>query len=141
MTAKQYLQGYRRLECNYKSALEEYKSVESDMITLRSPGLDERVKSSPKSDPIGEIVISMEKQKAKLGVKIISYKSKMQIIRNQISDMEEVNSDYCAILLLRYILYKDWKFVCDSLAMSRSQANIVHGRALQEFERKYSDNF
>ncbi len=138
MTAKQYLQGYRKLECSYKSAIEEYKNVENEMISLKSPGFDERVQTSPKKDPIGEIVIELEKQKAKLGINIIDYKSKMQLIRNQISELQSVDDDYYAILMFRYILYKDWKFICNNMAMSRTKANEVHGYALLEFDRRFN---
>jgi DNA-directed RNA polymerase specialized sigma subunit len=137
MTAKQYLQHYRMLEGQYNTTLEEYKNVENDMITLKSPSFDDKPHGSPQNDPIGEIVINLEKQKARLGIRIVKYKSQMLTIRRQISGLEEIDKDYCMILVLRYILYKDWKFVCKSLNLSRSQANIVHGKALQEFDKFY----
>lgn len=141
MTAKQYLQWYRVLEGKYKTALEEYKNVENDMISLKSPSFDDRVQTSPQNDPIGEIVCDLEKQKAKIGMDMVKYKARMLTIRQQISGLEEVNNDFCVVLLLRYVLYKDWKFVCDNLKMSRSQANVIHGRALQEFDRIYSKDY
>lgn len=142
MTAKQYLQDYRRLEVKYKTAVEEYRSVESDMVSLKSPNLDgDRVQSSPKNDPIGEIVVNLENEKAKIGMRIVKLRSQMLVIRNQISEMEKIDNDYCHILLLRYVLYKDWKFVCSSLNMSRTQANIVHGKALLEFDKNFGLNY
>lgn len=142
MTAKQYLQSYRRLEGKYKTAVEEYRSVESDMVSLKSPNLDgDRVQSSMKSDPIGDIVVNLENEKAKIGMKIVKLRSQMLVVRNQITEMEKVDNDYCHILLLRYVLYKDWKFICSSLNMCRAQANIVHGKALQEFDRKFCSEY
>jgi hypothetical protein len=38
-------------------------------------------------------------------------------------------------------MYKDWKFICKSLNVSRAQANVIHGRALQEFEKKYAETY
>ena len=137
MTAKEYLQGYREIESNYNVMVESYKNVESQMINLKSPGFDERVKTSAKSDPIGTIVCNLEDEKAKIGLKIIELNAKMILIKNQINSMNEVDSDYYAILLLRYIMYKDWRFICDSLSVSRTQANRLHGRALQEFNKKF----
>ena len=141
MTAKQYLQSYRRIEGQYLAAIEEYQSVENDMITLKSPNFDERVQTSAKSDPIGDIVIKLEDQKGKIGMQIVNYRSQMLLIRNQISDMDKIDEDFCVILLLRYVLNKDWKFVCSSLNLSRAQANIVHGKALLEFDRIYGQNY
>ena len=141
MTAKQYLQSYRRIEGQYLAAIEEYKAVENDMITLKSPNFDERVQTSAKSDPIGDIVIKLEDQKGKIGMQIVNYRSQMLLIRNQISDIGKIDNDFCVILLLRYVLNKDWKFVCSSLNLSRAQANIVHGKALLEFDRIYGQNY
>ena len=141
MTAKQYLQSYRRIEGKYLAAIEEYKSVENDMITLKSPNFDERVQTSAKSDPIGDMVIRLEEQKGKIGLQIVNFRSQMLLIRNQISDMDKIDNDYCVILLLKYVLYKDWKFVCKSLNLSRSQANVIHGKALVEFDRIFGQNY
>ena len=64
MTAKQYLLSYRNIERRYKTIIEQIKSIESEMISLKSPGIDERVQTSPKKDPIGEMVCNIEKEKA-----------------------------------------------------------------------------
>ena len=142
MTAKQYLQNYRHIEGNYKTAVEEYRNVESDMVSLKSPTIDgDRVQSSPKNDPIGDIVVNLENEKAKIGMRIVKLRSQMLVVRNQITEMEEVDNDYCHILLLRYVLYKDWKFICSSLNMCRAQANIVHGKALLEFDTRFGENY
>ena len=139
MTAKQYLQEYRRIEGKYKAAIEEYRNVESEMVSIKSPKLDgDRVQTSSKSDPIGEIVCNLEDERAKIGMKMVKFNSQMLMIRNQISQMEVVDNDFYVILLFRYVLYKDWKFVCDKLNLSRAQANVVHGRALQEFDRAFN---
>jgi hypothetical protein len=139
MTAKQYLQDYRRLEGKYRAAVEEYKNVESEMVSLKSPNLDgDRVQTSAKSDPIGEIVVNLEDEKAKIGMRMMKFNAQMIVVRQQISQMEAIDNDYYVILLLRYVLYKDWKFVCDKLNLSRAQANVVHGRALQEFDKAFN---
>lgn len=139
MTAKQYLSSYHRIACNYKASVKEYKSVDEDMITIKSPSFDERVKSSPQNDPIGEIVINLEKQKAMISVRMLNFQSRMSIIRNQLAELEAVNSEYYTVLMLRYILDEDWKSICSKLHMSRSQANVIHGKALEEFDRMFSE--
>lgn len=142
MTAKQYLQSYRRIEGKYKAAVEEYRSVESDMVSLKSPNLDgDRVQTPPKNDPIGEMVVNLENERAKIGMKIVKLRSQMMVLRNQISEMESIDNDFCSILLMRYVLYKDWKFVCHNLNLSRTQANSVHGKALVEFDKKFGEEY
>jgi hypothetical protein len=142
MTAKQYLSEYRRIEGRYRTAVEEYRSVEADMVSLRSPNLDgDRVQTMPKNDPIGEIVIKMEDERAKIGMRMVKLRSQLLMIRNQIADLDKIDNDYSAILTLRYVLYKDWKFVCNSLNVSRTQANVLHGRALSEFDSIFGEKF
>jgi hypothetical protein len=109
------------------------------MVSLKSPNLDgDRVQTSAKSDPIGEIVVNLEDEKAKIGMRMMKFNAQMLVVRQQISQMEAIDNDYYVILLLRYVLYKDWKFVCDKLNLSRAQANVVHGRALQEFDKAFN---
>lgn len=142
MTAKQYLQQYRKLEGRYNMILEEFKNLENDMITLKSPDLSgDRVQTSPKNDPIGEIVCQIESQKGIIGIQMVNFRNQMFLIRNQIHEISEVNDEYGTILALRYIIYKDWKFICNKLYMSRAQANIVHNKALQEFDKRFKDSY
>lgn len=141
MTAKQYLSSYKRIEGKYKTAVEEYRMIENEMVSLKSPSFEERVQSSAKNDPIGEIVIKLEDKKAKIGLSMLKYRGQMITMRSQMAEMEKVDSDYHLILILRYILYKDWKFICNSLNVSRAQANVIHGRALLEFDRIFGEKY
>ena len=137
MTAKQYLQSYRKYERYYNAVVEQIKSIESEMISLKSPNLEERVQSSPKNDPIGEMVCALEREKGKLGMRMTEYKGKMLLIKNQVAEIDNIDNDYYIVLLFRYILNKDWRFICDNLHLSRTQANVIHGRALLEFDEKF----
>jgi len=137
MTAKQYLQSYRQIERRYNAVVEEIKSIDSEMISLKSPSFDERVQTSPKKDPIGDMVCNLEREKGKLGMRMTEYRAKMIVIKRQVAEIDELNNDYYIILLFRYILFKDWKCICDKLRLSRAQANVLHGRALVEFDNKF----
>ena len=139
MTAIQYLQTYNRLERRYIAITEQIKSIENEIISLKSPGFDERVQNSPKNDPIGEMVCNLEKEKGKLGIRMMECKTNMSIIKSQIMQMENINNDYYITLLFRYVLMKDWRFICDTLHLSRTQANKVHGLALETFNDKFGD--
>lgn len=141
MTAKQYLQSYKRLERHYNAVIEEIKSIENEMVSLRSPSFDERVQTSPKKDPIGEMVCALEKEKGRLAMKMTEYKAKMIVIRNQVSKMDDIDVEFYLVLLFRYILAKDWQFICDNLHVSRAQANKVHGKALVEFDNIFGEKY
>lgn len=139
MTAKQYLQSYKKYERYYNAVVEQIKSIESEMISLKSPNFEERVQTSPKNDPIGEMVCALEKEKGKLGMRMTEYKGKMLLIKRQVAEIDSINNDYYIVLLFRYILNKDWRFICDNLHLSRTQANVVHGRALLEFDTLFNN--
>lgn len=139
MTAKQYLQSYKALERRYITLVEQIRSIENEMISLKSPSFDERVQTSPKKDPIGEMVCKLEKEKGKLGMRMTEYRAKMIVMQRQVSEIADINDDYYVVLLMRYILSKDWKFICNNLNLSRTQANVVHGRALLEFDSKFGN--
>ena len=141
MTAKQYLSNYKRIEGRYKTAIEEYRMIENDMVSLKSPSFEERVQTSSKNDPIGDIVIKLEMKKGKIGLDIVKYRTQMITIRNQIDEIENIDNEYHLILVLRYILNKDWKFICDSMSVSRAQANKVHGKALVEFDKIFGEKY
>ena len=141
MTAEEYLKSYHRYVCNYKASVKEYKSVDEDMITIKSPSFGDRVQTSPKNDPIGEIVINMEKRKAAIGVRMLNFQTKMTMIRNQLASLEEVNDEYYTILMLRYILDEDWKSICSNLCVSRTQANKILKQALAEFDKKFGETY
>ena len=141
MTAEEYLKSYHRYVCNYKASVKEYKSVDEDMITIKSPSFGDRVQTSPQNDPIGEIVINMEKRKAAIGVRMLNFQTKMTMIRNQLASLEEVNDEYYTILMLRYILDEDWKSICSNLCVSRTQANKILKQALAEFDNKFGETY
>jgi hypothetical protein len=63
------------------------------------------------------------------------------MIRNQLAELETVTEEYYTILMLRYILDEDWKSICQSLCMSRTQANRVHGLALAEFDKRFGESY
>ena len=83
MTTKQYLTSYRSMKGIYNAIIEEYKSVESDIVSLKSPSLGDRIQSSPKNDPIGEIVCRLEDKRGKIGLKMVEYNAKLMLIENQ----------------------------------------------------------
>ena len=141
MTAEEYLKSYHRYVCNYKASVKEYKSVDEDMITIKSPSFGDRVQTSPQNDPIGEIVINMEKRKAAIGVRMLNFQTKMTMIRNQLASLEAVNDEYYTILMLRYILDEDWKSICSNLCVSRTQANKILKQALAEFDKKFGETY
>ncbi len=137
MTAKQYLQRYEYFERKYIAAIEEIKTLEQEMISLKSPNFEEKVQTSVVSDPICEMFCNLESEKGKLVMQIAKYKGQMFVIKNQISELEDDYNNYYAILLFRYIFHKDWKFIGDKLRYSRTQLNRLHGLALKEFDAKF----
>ena len=141
MTAKQYLSRYRR----YMADILFYEALKddaiSDIASLRSPSFDERVQSSPNNDPIGNLVIELERNIGKYNLEIINCKAKMILVENQICKLREYNEDHYRILAYKYKLGLGWDEIAKKMYMSRSAVTHMHSPALRKFDELFSDSY
>lgn len=139
MTAKQYLRKYQQ----YKEDIVFYESLKEDAINdvagLKSPNLGERVQTSPKKDPIGDLVIELEKDIAKYDMAIISCRANMIIIRNQIDKVQEENEMYHKLLVYRYIIGLPWEDIAKKMLMAVSSVKHFHSPAIATFYNLFSE--
>lgn len=140
MTAKEYLQSYKRMKEQRQIYFEMLANVDAELITLQSQNFSQEVKGCPKNDPIGEIVVELISQKEELANKIADIRAKEIVIEHQLASMSEIDDEFYKILTYRYMLYNDWKTICDKMSVSRTQANRIHGKALAEFDKKFLKN-
>ena len=140
MTAKEYLNDYKRIKRQRHIYMQTLSEVENDIISIGGVNYGDKVNSSPKNDPIGNVVIELTNKKAKLGLDIAALRAKELIIENQIAKMKNINTKYYEILVYRYMFSYDWRSICEIIGYGRSQANEVHGRALQKFEEIFLKN-
>ena len=142
MTTKQYLSQYRK----FMADIVFYETLKEEAIynvsSLKSPQLGgDRVQTSPQNDPIGALVIELERDIAKYNIEILSCKAKMILISNQIDHMREVNEDYFKILTYRYKIGMDWKDISQKMLLGMSTVTHLHCPALQHFEKLFGENY
>lgn len=141
MTAKQYLQKYRK----YMSDIVFYETLKEsaikDISSLKSPGFEERVKSSPKNDPVGNLVVELEKNIAKYNMEILNCRSNIAVMTNQINRIKEIDEDYHKLLVYRYIMGLDWDSIAAKMFMGVSTAQHLHSPALATFHNNFHETY
>lgn len=93
MTAKEYLNEYKRIKRQRHIYMQMLSEIENDIISIGGSDYGDKVRSSPKNDPIGNVVIELTNKKAKLGIDIAALRAKELIIENQISSHTKTYSD------------------------------------------------
>ena len=98
---------------------------------------EERVQNTPNFDKIGTAYCKIEEMEEKLDKLIDEYVDKKNLIISQIDGIE--NETYYEILFARYIEKKTFEKIADEMTYSFRNVTRLHGRALQEFEKKYGN--
>lgn len=134
MTAKQYLQEYRRCKFKIKRLREQLQALNDLIDGLSSPQVDgDRVQSSHNPDAIGENVAKRSDLAETLELEIHVAIEVMKRIEGTIEQIQNV--DYQAVLQKRYISLKTWEVIADEMHYSGRWVLVLHGRALQEVEK------
>lgn len=113
----------------------------TDIASLKSPQMGERVQTTPKNDPVGNLIIEYERDLAQYSIRILSCKAKMMAIDNQIFKMQEIDENYFRILCYRYRLGLDWQEIADKMFMGLSTVTHLHSPALRKFEELFGENY
>lgn len=141
MTTKQYLCLYKK----YMGDILFYETLKEEAISnvasLKSPQLGERVQTSPHNDPVGNLVVEYERDVAKYNIEILSCKTKMIAISNQIDRMKEINEDYYKILVYKYKIGLDWQEIAKRMYMGVSTVTHLHSPALLKFEELFGGQY
>lgn len=140
MTPKEYLQQYRKLmtDIYLYEALKEEAVI--NVASLKSPAFGDKIQKSPENDPIGNLVIEIEKKIAKYNIQILRCKTQMFVIESQIDKIKEIDKDFSTILAYRYLVGLDWQQIADKMFMSLSKVTHLHGPALRKFEEMFEND-
>lgn len=135
MTTKEYLSQISRLDRMIKNKLTELSQLKEMTCGLSAVPNEERVQTTPNFDKIGTAYCKIEAMEENIDNLIDEYADKKTLIISQIDSMEdEILYD---ILFSRYIARKTFEKIADNLHYSFRQTTRLHGKALQEFEKKY----
>ena len=139
MDTKQYLQQISRLDRMINNKLSEISQLRELAMSVSAVKNEERVQTTPNFDKIGTAYCKIEEMEEKLDKLIDEYVDKKNLIISQIDKIE--NETYYEILFARYIEKKTFEKIADEMTYSWRQVIRLHGRALQEFEKKYGNTY
>ena len=137
MDTKTYLQQISRLDRMINNKLSEISQLRELAMSVSAVKNEERVQNTPNFDNIGTAYCKIEEMEEKLDKLIDEYVDKKNLIISQIDGIE--NETYYEILFARYIEKKTFEKIADEMTYSFRNVTRLHGRALQEFEKKYGN--
>ena len=137
MDTKTYLQQISRLDRMINNKLSEISQLRELAMSVSAVKNEERVQNTPNFDKIGTAYCKIEEMEEKLDKLIDEYVDKKNLIISQIDGIE--NETYHEILFARYIERKTFEKIADEMTYSFRNVTRLHGRALQEFEKKYGN--
>ena len=137
MDTKQYLQQISRLDRMINNKLSEISQLRELAMSVSAVKNEERVQTTPNFDKIGAAYCKIEEMEEKLDKLIDEFVDKKNLIISQIDKIE--NETYYEILFARYIEKKTFEKIADEMTYSWRQVIRLHGRALQEFGKKYGN--
>lgn len=139
MKTKDYLSQVSRLNKMINNKLSEISQLRELSVSISAIGNDEKVQTSPNFDKIGTTVAKIDEMENNLDKIIDEYLVKRERIIAQIDTMEE-ESVY-QILFYRYIEKKTFEKIATEMEYSWRQIVRLHGKALQQFEKKYGEEY
>ena len=139
MDTKQYLQQISRLDRMIQNKLAEISQLRELAMSVSAVKNEERVQNTPNFDKIGTAYCKIEEMEEKLDKLIDEYVDKKNLIISQIDKID--NEAYYEILFARYIEKKTFEKIADEMTYSWRRVIRLHGRALQEFEKKYGNTY
>ena len=139
MKTKDYLSQVSRLNKMINNKLSEISQLRELSISISAIGNDEKVQTSPNFDKIGTAIAKIDELESNLDKMIDEYLVKRERIIAQIDTMEE-ESVY-QILFSRYIEKKTFEKIVTEMKYSWRQIVRLHGKALQQFEKKYGEEY
>ena len=139
MDTKKYLNQISRLDRMIQNKLAEISQLRELAMSVSAVKNEERVQNTPNFDKIGTAYCKIEEMEEKLDKLIDEYVDKKNLIISQIDKID--NEAYYEILFARYIEKKTFEKIADEMTYSWRQVIRLHGRALQEFEKKYGNTY
>lgn len=139
MKTKDYLSQVSRLNKMINNKLSEISQLRELSVSISAIGNDEKVQTSPNFDKIGTAIAKIDELENNLDKMIDEYLVKRERIIAQIDTMDE-ESVY-QILFSRYIEKKTFEKIATEMEYSWRQIVRLHGKALQQFEKKYGEEY
>ena len=139
MDTKQYLQQISRLDEIINNKLAEIAQLRELATSICAVKNNEKVQTTPNFDKIGTAICRIEKAEEEIDKLVDEYVDKKNLIISQIEGIKD--ETYYEILFARYIEKKNFEKIANEMTYSFRNITRIHGRALQEFEKKYGHTY
>lgn len=138
MTAKQYLSQAAVLKRRIKQVTDRIEELRTETENPKAIRYDkDLIQKSATGDALANYMIRLDKEEQRLYNLKELYIDKYTEIRERIS---EVRPDlYADVLYMRYLENKTLVIIADELNYSYEWVCRLHGRALQDFSRRFDD--
>lgn len=132
MTTRQYLSQIEKYDNLIHNKIIEEEQLNILSISVKSIPMGEKVQSSSKQDPMGDMVAKIVDLRAEISKMATDFlEQKQEIIRT----IEEVEDPILyAILFKRYVEYKTLLSIADELGYSEITIKRLHLKALKEIK-------
>lgn len=132
MTTRQYLSQIEKYDNLIHNKIIEEEQLNILSISVKSIPMGEKVQSSSKQDPMGDMVAKIVDLRAEISKMATDFlEQKQEIIRT----IEEVEDPILyAILFKRYVEYKTLLSIADELGYSEVTIKRLHLKALKEIK-------
>lgn len=137
MTAKQYLRQLTKLELNIRILTDELEERRTRLTSTAAPPLGDKVQSSPRGDAFAAALAALADKDLQRTELIYMYEILRDRIVEQILGLDNVVQSQ--VLYERYVQHKRWDEIAEGMYYSRQHVCRIHGNALVEFAKKYSD--
>ena len=139
MDTKQYLEQIHRLDKQIQNKLSEIYQLKTMACSVSVSNDSERVQTSVRNDKLEKVVAKIVDMERETDSLVDMFIEKRNHIINQIDKIE--NTDYYHILSMRYVGNNTFEEIAKNTNWSIRKVFSLHGKALQEFERLYGNEY
>lgn len=144
MNVKQYLKQIYIANQRIKQLEETRDTVTAELHSVKSPNYKyDRVQSSVTGNSVERLIVKADGLTKDIESELDYYFTIKQQIIQQIRDMPEqtdAQSLQKDCLYNRYVLFHKWEHIADEMGISLRYVYMIHGHALQAFQKIYYDS-
>lgn len=137
MTAKEYLEGIKRLDNIINSLIAEYDAIKGMTTKITASSEGDRVQASNSQERMADMVCRMVDCQNNINANIDKYVDMRNDILEELQHLD--NADHIAVLYKRYFEFKKWEQIACEMSLGWRGTLKLHGRALNAMDNILND--
>lgn len=139
MTTKSYLGQVDRLEKMIQNKLSEIYQLKLIACSISVSNDSDKVQKSSDKDKLGATVSKIVDLEDETNRLVEDFSKKRKYIIEQIDSIEDTDNYH--VLSMRYISKNTFEEIAEKTNWSLRKVFLIHGKALQEFENKFGEEY